>query len=394
MIFIISSPVWIVTVLLCIEATIFFLSENKYTKKFFNILPPMFWIYFLPMLCTTFGVFPQQTQVFKSISDFVLPVCLVILFLSVDIPAILKLGKKAIIMFFAGSLGIILGGPLSLIVFKKWLPENSWMALGTLSASWIGGSANMIAVKEGIGTPDTLFLPIVIVDTIVAYSWMGVLIFLAGYQNVFDKWNKSDSNVIVELNKQLVQKYETNRKFLTLKHTSIIFAIGMLGGNIALELGKLLPVIKNVISAQTWTIILASTIGIVLSFTKCRTLEYYGASKIGYWMLYFVLASIGARASFKNITSTGMFILAGCLWILIHACILFLFAKITKSPLFLVATASQANIGGPASAPVVAAVYQPALAPVGLLMAILGNIVGTYGGLICCQLCRFVYSIF
>ncbi|MCS7227466.1 MAG: DUF819 family protein [Endomicrobia bacterium] len=389
-----SSPQWIITVLICIEAGIFFLAENKYTKKFFNILPPMFWIYFLPMLCSTLGILPQNTNVYKIISDNILPICLVILLLSVDIPAILKLGKVALIMFFAGSIGIIIGGPVSLALFKKWLPQDAWMGLGALSGSWIGGSANMVAVKESIGTPETIFLSVVIVDTIIAYSWMGFLIFLAGYQKIFDTWNKSNSKVIEELNSRLTKEYETKRKFLTLKHTSIIFATGIFTGMVAVETGKFLPVIKNVISPYTWSIILATTFGIILSFTKCKTLEDYGASKIGYWLLYFVLASIGARASLKDITTAPVFLLTGFVWILIHACILFIFARITKSPLFLVATASQANIGGPASAPVVAAVYQPALAPVGLLMAILGNIIGTYAGIICSQLCRIVSYIF
>jgi uncharacterized membrane protein len=389
----ISSPQGIIATLFFIEATIFFLAENKHTKKFFNVLPPMFWIYFLPMLCSSLNIIPQKSEIYKIISDNVLPVSLVILLLSVNIPAILKLGKNALIMFFAGTLGTIFGGTLSFLIFKHWLPQDAWKGWGALSGSWIGGSANMLAVKESISTPDNVFLPVVVVDTIVAYSWMGILIFFAAYQKIFDKWNNADIKVVEELNKRIQEEISTKRKYLTLKHTSLIFAIGITVTAVSLELNKFFPVIKNVISSYTWTIILVTTFGVLLSFTRCKELEHYGASKIGYWLLYFVLASVGGRASLKDISTTPIFILAGCVWIIIHATVLFIFARLTKSPLCLTATASQANIGGPASAPVVAAVYQPALAPVGLLMAILGNIIGTYGGILCSQLCYLVSKI-
>lgn len=385
----IYEPVGILAILLFIEGTIFYFAENENTKKFFNILPPMFWIYFLPMMATTLNILPQNTDVYKFISTNFLPSSLVLLLLSVNLPAILKLGKTALIMMLSGSLGIIIGGPIVLLLFKRWLPENIWLGFGALSGSWIGGSANMLAVKEGIGTPDNIFFPMVVVDTIVAYSWMGIVIFLAGYQKLYDKWNKSNTAVIDKLNKTLADE-QVKVQPITLKYVSLIFAVAFLGTFISSRLAQKLPEIKNVISTYTWTIILASTIGIILSFTKVKKLEIVGASKIGFWMLYFVLASIGARASFKDITSAPVLIIAGFLWILIHATVLFFTSRITKSPMFLIATASQANVGGPASAPVVAAVYQPSLAPVGLLMAVLGNIIGTYCGIICAQLCRLV----
>lgn len=383
----------IITVLLLIEGIILYLSEKKFMKKFFYFLPSMFWIYFLPMLASTFNILPQNSLVYQGISTYFLPASLILLLISTDLSAIVKLGRPALIMMFSGSLGIILGGPIVLFLFKRWLPENAWCGLGALSASWIGGSANMLAVKEGIGTPDKIFLPMVVVDTIVPYVWMGILIWLAVYQNFYDRWNKSDTNVIEELSRKISEKPSLQHPRLNFNNIMLIFTAGFLGTVISWKVAPMIPEIKNAISTYTWTIIIASIIGILLSFTKAKRLESCGASKIGYVVLYFVLSSIGARANLNAIISAPLFIFVGFLWVLIHALFLFVASRLIKAPMFLIAAASQANIGGPASAPVVAAVYQPALASVGLMLAILGNVMGTYLGIVCSQLCRWVSRI-
>lgn len=380
----------IIFVLLFIEGIILYLSEHKNTKKFFRILPSMFWIYFLPMLCSTFNIIPQKNAIYQGISTYFLPASLILLLISAQIKHILKLGRLALIMMLSGTLGIVLGGPLVMLLFKKWLPQNSWMGFGALSASWVGGSANMLAVKEGIGTPDNIFLPMVVVDTIVPYVWMGILITLSGLQGSYDKWNKSDTGILEALNEKISKATAVKQERLNIKSALVIFAVAVIGTVISLFIAGRLPVMKNVISTYTWTIIIASSLGIIISFTKLKNLETFGASKIGFVILYFVLASIGARANLNSIFSAPVLIIAGFLWVLIHGVFIFVASRLTKAPMFLMAAASQANIGGTASSPVVAAVYQPQLASVGLLLAILGNIIGTYTGIICAQICRLV----
>ncbi len=386
----INSPIGIIAVLLSIETALFYLSEKKETKKFFKYLPSVFWIYFLPMLASTFRIIPQDHKIYSYISSNLLPASLILLLISANLKKIFRLGKIALIMMLTGSLGIMIGGPIVLLLFKKWLPENIWMGFGALSGSWTGGSANMIAVKEGIGTPDNIFAPLVVVDAIIAYSWMGILIAIAAYQKKYDDWNKSDKNLIAKLNGEMVTTSKKGYSSLSLKYTVIITAIALTGTYLSIWLGQMLPEIKNAVSATTWAIIIASTIGIILSLTDVKKLEFRGAPQIGYFMLYLVLASIGARASLNDITYTPILILAGLVWVLIHASFIFLASRIFKAPMSLMAAASQANIGGTASAPVVAEIYQTGLAPVGLLLAIIGNIIGTYCGLICAQLCRLV----
>jgi uncharacterized membrane protein len=219
---------------------------------------------------------------------------------------------------------------------------------------------------------------------------MGILVGFVGLQVLYDKWNKSNIKIFEKLNKKVVKDdvFFYKHKF-KIKTTFVILIFGFVGSFFAQVLAKRLPEIKDIISTYAWIIIIVSTLGILLSFTKVKKLEHSGASKIGYFILYFVLTAIGARASIANLHATFIFILAGFFIVFVHAFFLLFASRIIKAPLFLVAVASQANIGGVASAPVVAAVYQPELASVGLLLAILGNIVGTYFGIISGQLCRF-----
>jgi uncharacterized membrane protein len=352
----------------------------------------MFWIYFLPMMANTVGIIPSQSAVYGNITKFCLPASLVLLLLSVDIKAILHLGRTALAMMGAGVIGIMVGGPVVVLIYKHWLPADAWKAIGALSASWIGGSANMIAVKEATNTPDSVFLPAVIVDTIVPYAWMGILIALSAVQERFDRWNKSDMTLIADLRARTTTVISGGSG----KSIGKIFAmIGIgLGGTIAsLYISGKMPVVNNLVNTMTWTIIIATVLGLVLSFTPLRGLESAGASKLGFAVLFFVLASIGAKASMSNIAASPVLLLAGVTWVGIHAVFLFIAARFLHSPMSLAASASQAAIGGPASAPVVAGIYNPQLAPVGLLLAVLGNIVGTFLGLCCSYLCGLAGKI-
>ncbi len=380
----IQSSSGILCALLLIEGVILFLSEHPECKKFFRFPPPLFWIYFLPMIVSGLGILPQQHAIYPKITSTVLPAGLILLLISTDMKAILKLGRPALLMMFAGSAGIMFGAPLVVWIFKPWLPAEAWSGFGALSASWIGGSANMIAVKEAIHTPDAVFFPMIVVDTVVAYSWMGLLILLEGFQKTYDRWNHSDLRVVEELARKTAAA-EAGPEKTRFQFLPLILAVAFGGSWIS---NKLADVFGN--GSFAWTIILASTLGILLSFTSLRKLERHGASKVGYLFLFLVLTSIGARASLSGIFSAPLLIVAGIALVLVHAVFLLIVSRITRIPLCLVATASQANIGGPASAPIVAAAYEPALAPVGLLLGILGNVMGTYLGLITSQLCKLV----
>ena len=379
--------------LLFIEITVLYLSNHPRSKKYFQFLPFVFWIYFLPMVASTIGIIDPSSEIYKKITTYLLPASLFLLLITVDINAILKLGKTALLMFFAGSLGVMLGAPLVFFLFKNWIGPDFWSGFGALSASWTGGSANMIAVKEAIGTPDHVFSTMQIVDTIVPYVWMGMLVSAVGMQAMYDRWNRSDPRILDNLLKRVESVKRSAPPSLRLGPVVLIIVLGILASLLSQYLAKFLPQIKDMISTYTWVIVIVSGVGLALSLSPMRQLEALGSTRVGYFILYFVLASIGARASLANISSTLLVILAGFLIVSIHAAVTILVGRWIRAPMFLAVVASQANIGGVASAPIVAEIYQPGFASVGLLLAILGNIVGTYVGILTAQLCRFVAGL-
>jgi len=368
-------------------------SQINFLSKFFKYLPPVIWVYFLPMLSSAIGIIPRESEFYTWTRTYLLPSALVLLLLSANIPVIVKLGIKAIIMFFAGSFGIIIGGPIVLLIFRHWLPPDAWKGVGALSGSWMGGSATMLAIAQSVGTPESLLAPLIVVDTVVGYGWMGIVIFLSAYQDKVDEFNQVDKTVLIELNKKMQEIKEARKKFLNFVDFTTMIFISFAVGILSLKLGNLLPEIGVIITHYTWGIIIATATGVAMSFTRLSELEHSGSTHVGNFMLYLLLASVGARANVQGIFETPVFMFMGIVWIMIHATCLFIVGRLTKSPMFLMATSSQANIGGPVTAPIVASVYQSALAPVGLLMAVAGNIVGIYGGLLCAQLCYIVSNL-
>jgi uncharacterized membrane protein len=386
----ITHPVAIVAVLIAIEALVLVLSRHHRTSRYFELLPAVFWIYFLPMIAATFGLLSAKSPVYGLITTWLLPASLVLLLLPVDIKAILRLGPTALAMFFIGAAGIIAGAVLSFTLFKPLIGPEFWSGFGALSASWTGGSANMIAVKEALAVPDAVFAPMVIVDTVVPYLWMGLMIAMVGLQPAFDRWNRSDRTILDRFGEQAVQHLAASGGRRTPAGILLALGVAVAGGGIAHLIARQLPRIQDVVTPYTWTIMIVTLIGILLSFSPVRQLERSGATRTGYDLLYFVLTAIGAKASVASIGSALVLIGAGLLIVAVHMVFSLVGARLLRAPLFLVAAASQANIGGVASAPVVAEVYHPGLASVGLLLAILGNIVGTWLGIICAQLCRMV----
>ncbi len=372
---------------MAIEALVLWLAAHKDYKKWFAFLPSLFWIYFLPMLFSTLGIIDAKSPVYSKIINSLLPASLFLLLITVDIKSILRLGRPALIMFFAGSAGIVFGAALVFFIFKGWIGKEFWAGFGALCGSWTGGSANMIAVKEALQTPDAVFLPMVIVDTIVPYVWMAILVAFAESQPFFDRWNSADRRILDQLGRK-AHKLEEQK--ISWQWWRVLLMVGAaVGVSVALHaFVKLLPIGKDAVYA--WTVILVSALAIGLSFTPAKKLEVYGSTKIGYLILFFVLTSIGAKASLSNITATVLLIIAGFCIVAIHAAILLGVARLIRAPMFLAAVASQANIGGVASAPIVAEIYHPGFAPVGLLLAILGNIVGTYIGILAGHLCRLM----
>jgi uncharacterized membrane protein len=386
----VHNPYILILILLAVEFGVLSLASNPRTKHLFSFLPSMFWIYFTPMLLSTCGIIDAKSPLYGNITKYLLPPALFLLLLNIDIKAISRLGPTALVMFFAGSFGIVLGMIVSFIMFKPLVGSQFWGGFGALSASWTGGSANMVAVKEALSVPDAVFLPMVIVDTVLPYVWVGILVALAARQNLFDKWNRSDRRIIDDLAKRVRAIASAAKQSMHPAKAVLAVGLALLIGRVCQLVSVYLPTGKNILSPYAWSIILVTTISILFSMTPISRIPRMGADKTGKWILYFVLTSIGARASLNHASEVGILLAAGALVILVHVTILLAFARLIRAPVFLVATSSLANMAGLVSAPVVAEVYQPGLASVGLLLAILGHSLGAYIGIFTGQICRLL----
>jgi len=385
-----SHPMYCVAVLLLIEGVVLSLAQRPIGKKLFKYLPSMFWIYFLPMLVTTAGLLPSASPVYVWIGRWILPAALVLLLLSADVRGILRLGPMALRVMAAATSGIMIGAIAASMLFRPWLPEEAWKAIGALSASWIGGSANMIAVGKAVEIPESLMGVITIVDTLFSYTWMGMLIAVSVLQERFDRRNRSRTELIQELTQRAGKGNLSGKSGLTADSLVWMALIAVAGAGVAVWLSGKVPPIKNVLNSAAYAVILATVMGVVLSFTPARKLESRGSNTVGFALLYLVLASIGAKTHLGLVKSVPVFLVVGATMLIIHGICLFIAARLFRAPMALLATASQANVGGPASAPVVAGIYHPELAPVGLLLAVGGNILGTFLGIAVSQVCRWM----
>jgi uncharacterized membrane protein len=384
-------------------------SERPGWKRFYSIVPSLLVCYFLPSVFTTLGVYdPDQSQLYFVASRYLLPASLVLLTLSIDLPAIMRLGPKAGVMFLAGTLGIVLGGPLAIILVSMVSPETVggagpdavWRGMTTVAGSWIGGGANQTAMKEVFNVGDDIFSAMIAVDVIVANIWMAILLFGIGRSERIDRFLQADTSAIEEVRRR-VEAYQAEvTRVPTLTDTMKVLGVGFgvmglshfLADRIAPWLSANAPQLEryNLTSSFFWLVVIATTAGLVLSYTRARELEGVGASRIGSALLYVLIAAVGMRMNLMAVAENPGLFAVGAIWISFHAVVLIVVAKMIRAPYFFLAVGSQANVGGAASAPIVASAFHPALATVGVLLAVLGYALGTYGAWICGQLMRVV----
>jgi uncharacterized membrane protein len=407
----ITNDAVVLGILFVILAFVFYTSssENRHWKKFYKYVPSLLLCYFLPSLLNTFNIVDgEKSQLYPIASAYLLPTSLALLTISIDFNGIVKLGPKALIMFLAGTVGIVLGGPISIYIFSIISPEvvggagpdAVWRGMATIAGSWIGGGANQAAMLEVFGASGPLFSTMITVDVIVANIWMAILLLGAGRSHKIDKVFKADASSIEEV-KSRIEKFQASiAKLPALKDFMVILGIGF--GITAIShffADRITPFIKlnapyleqfSLTKPFFWIVVIATTLGLILSFSPARKLEGVGASKIGSVLLYFLVATIGMHMDVTAIAENPSLFLVGIVWMIVHVSILLGVAKLIKAPFFFVAVGSQANVGGAASAPIVASAFHPSLAPVGVLLAVLGYALGTYGAYFCGILMQLV----
>jgi len=369
--------------------------KSGFWHKFYTYVPALLLCYLIPALLNTAGIVDGNASgLYPMARDYLLPTALILLCVAIDFGAVLRLGPKAVIMFLTGTVGVMLGAIVSFTAMGFIHPETvageTWRGMTTVAGSWIGGGANQAAMKEVFEVEATLFGQFVAVDVLVANVWMAVLLFLASRAQAFDRWTGADVSAINALKEKIEHYQAEHARIPTLTDVMVVLAVGL--GATGLSHALTGPTVAWIASLPTewrlqdysltssffWLVVYATTFGLLLSFTRARKLEGAGASTIGSAMLYILVATIGMHMDLNALLDRPWLFLLGLIWIAVHGGLMLLVAKLIRAPLFFMAVGSQANIGGAASAPVIASAFHPALAPVGVLLAVLGYALGTY----------------
>ena len=396
--------------------------KGGFWEKFYKIVPGLFMAYMIPAIFTTVGLIAPEwyttneagetvehsSSLYYVSSRYLLPAALVLMTLSIDLKAVFNLGWKALVMFFTGTIGIVIGGPIAILLISMFSPETVggagpdavWRGLSTLAGSWIGGGANQTAMLEIYGYNQAKYGGMVFVDIVVANIWMALILIGIGKRDRINKWFKADTSSIEELKEKVSTFADKVKRNPSLTDIMIIAAIAFGTVSLAhLSSNLLAPLFSDMVASiesETtkniftflgskffWMISIATIIAILLSFTKAKNYEGAGASKFGSVFIYILVASIGMKMDLALIFDNVGLIAVGVVWMTIHALLLIFVAKLIKAPYFFLAVGSQANVGGAASAPIVASAFHPSLATVGVLLAVFGYAVGTIAAIGC-----------
>ncbi len=383
----------VLAVLLGVLALLFWAARLARLQRLFRILPLLVFCYFLPTALSNTGVIPLASPLYTFIRDWLLPASLILLTLALDLPAIARLGRLAVLMFLGGTVSIAAGGVLAYATCGWLVPaehqDEAWRGLAALCGSWIGGGANFTAVGTAAGASAATFATFTVIDVAVASTWMAVVLSFAGRERAMDAKLGADRSAIDAVRARVERYQAENARPATLAALLAIGAVGLGGAALCAAVAQALPQLSlprvgEVVNGFTWLVLLASALGVAASFTPLRRLEGQGASQVGSVFLYLLVASIGAKASFREVAqpqNLGLIVIAA-VWMLFHAGAMLALRRRLRAPVFFLGVGSYANIGGAASAPVVAGAFHPALAPVGVLLAILGYVLGTVVGLL------------
>ena len=367
------------TLLIFIASVIVF-TEEKTNHKLFEYLPAIVIIYFSVMLFSTFGLWQKTesiTTTYKLAKSNLLPAMIFLLLLSADMRKIFKLGKKMLLTVFLASTSIAIGFIATFALFHTYFEPDAWKAFAALSGSWMGGTGNMVAIQGALDLPDSAMGYTLLIDSIDYAIWVMILLALVPFSKKFNLWSNADTSIIDEVGEKLALN-EENKKPMNLISLFVLLTTSLLVSIAAQYTASFMPT-TSFLTTTTWIVIIATIAGILFAMTPLAKMS--GGSQLGSMMLYLIVALIASRANFTELTQAPLYIIAGFVIIIVHASIMILFAKLFKLDLFSLGVASLANIGGVASAPILASAYSKALIPIGVLMAMMGYIVGTFGGL-------------
>lgn len=383
-----ASPAAVLATL-AIVAAFFFWLEQRTKWKLFNYLPPLIFIYSIPVILSNTGVIPNASPAYDVLRDFGLPIFITLLLIGVDVGAAVRVMGKGVLVMLLGTAGIIIGAPIGYAVVKGWLPPDAWKGFGALAGSWIGGTGNMAAVAGGLETPADMFGLAVLADNLVYVVWLPILLGSKVLADRFNKWARVRDDRVEKMEAAAqVEADARQEQPLLMRHLLYLGAIALAATAVSAWIAPMLPVIEPILSTSTWRVLIVTTLGIALSFTPARNLPK--SHEIAMAIVYIFVAAMGARASLAGLADAPAFLLGAFIWIFVHGLFTLAGAWIFRVDIHSAAIASAANVGGAASAPVVAAYHRESLVPAAILMALIGYAIGNYGAFIAARLCYWV----
>jgi uncharacterized membrane protein len=364
--------------------------KGKAAGNFFKFAPPIVLIYLGLMLLCTLKVWDLEAtaSAYSSLKNPLLYAMLFIMLLRCDLRKIVRLGPKMLIGFFSATVSIGLGFIISYAITHNALGEGAWKSLGALCGSWMGGGGNMLAIQAALDVDESSMAYALVMDSICATLYVMFLLWAIGFSKKFNKWTKADTRIIDEVGASLEAEAKANTKPLTWQNIAILIGSGLLVSAVSQQLGALINGALPFLDKATWTVLVVTVLGVGLALTPFGKLK--GTEEISNVLLYVVIALIASRADLGSMGNAHIWLLSGLIILVIHIAIMLVLAKLLKLDIFTCAVASLANIGGTATAPVLAGTYSSALVPVGIIMALLGYVIGTGGGLIVAQIMSLI----
>ena len=378
----IESPAGVLAVL-CLVAGGFFLLAERTKLKFFDYVPPLLFIYATPVFLNNLDVIPSSSPIYSGLSSYALPAFIVLMLIKVNVPAVVRIMGKGVLVMLMGTAGVVVGAVVAYLVVHRWLPDDAWKGYGSLAGSWIGGTANLLATSEILGTPEEQVGLAVIADNIIYVVWLPILLMSKNFADQFNRWARVPEDRLRNMEAAAEIHIEedhapTMTQYLYL--FAIVATVTWIGHaaapGISGAIANAVPPLEPVFGETTVRILLITTIALVLSTTPVSTLP--NSTAIGTALVYVFVAGMGARASVDGLADAPAFVAGAFIWIAIHGAFCLLGAKLFRVDVHSVAIASAANIGAAASAPIVAAHHRPSLVPVSILMALLGYALGNY----------------
>ena len=388
----ISSPIGVLAVL-CAVAAFFFLLAQVTEAKLFNFIPPLLFIYATPVFLNNFDVIPSKSIIYTGLSQYALPVFIVLMLIKVNVPAVVRVMGKGVLVMLMGTAGVMVGGVVAYLIVHGWLSDDAWRGFGALAGSWIGGTANMLATKEMLGASEAQLGLAVIADNVIYIVWLPLLLMSRDFADKFNAWAKVPADRLQAMDEAADLHVEedaapTMPQYLFL--AAVVFGVTAIGHALAPGIAGWIAdtsaTAAGIFSETTTRILLVTTIALVLSTTAASKLP--NATALGTALVYIFVAGMGARASIEGLAEAPAFVLGAFIWIFIHGAFCLAGARLFHVDVHSVAIASAANIGAAASAPIVAAHHRPNLVPASILMALLGYALGNYLAPLTGQLAR------